>query len=134
MLFSSITFLFFFLPASIVIYFLTPTLGLKNLVLLALSLAFYAWGEPVFVLVMIGVILVNFVAARIMDPLSGRARQVALAIAIAIDLGVLGLFKYADFAVLTLAKATQPFGLRLLAPALPLPLGISSSPSTACRT
>jgi D-alanyl-lipoteichoic acid acyltransferase DltB (MBOAT superfamily) len=124
-LFSSITFLFFFLPAAIVIYFLTPTLLLKNLVLLALSLAFYAWGEPVFVLVMIGVILVNFIAAWIMDPLSGRARQIALAIAIMIDLGVLGLFKYADFAVLNVAKATQPLGLKLLTPGLPLPLGIS---------
>jgi D-alanyl-lipoteichoic acid acyltransferase DltB (MBOAT superfamily) len=74
---------------------------------------------------MIGVIFVNFIAACIMDPLSGRARQVALAIAIVIDLGILGLFKYADFAVLNLAKATQPLGLRLLAPGLPLPLGIS---------
>jgi D-alanyl-lipoteichoic acid acyltransferase DltB (MBOAT superfamily) len=124
-LFSSITFLFFFLPASIILYFLTPTLLLKNLVLLALSLAFYAWGEPAFVLVMIGVILVNYVAAWIMDPLSGRMRQVALVIAIAIDLGVLGLFKYSDFAVLNLAKATQPLGLKLSAPGLPLPLGIS---------
>ncbi len=98
---------------------------LKNLVLLALSLAFYAWGEPVFVLVMIVAILVNFIAACLMDPLSGRMRQVVLAIAVAIDLGVLGLFKYADFAVLNLGWATQPLGLRLLAPGLPLPLGIS---------
>jgi len=124
-LFSSITFLFFFLPVAIALYFLTPTLLLKNLVLLGLSLLFYAWGEPVFVLVMVGVVLVNFVAAVLMDPLSGRTRQVALAIAIAIDLGVLGLFKYADFAALNLAKAVQPLGLRLMAPAIPLPLGIS---------
>jgi len=124
-LFSSITFLFFFLPASVVLYVLTPTLLLKNLVLLALSLLFYAWGEPAFVAVMIGVILVNFIAACLMDPLSGRPRQAVLAIAIVIDLGVLGLFKYADFAVLTLAKATQPLGLRLLSPGFPWPLGIS---------
>jgi D-alanyl-lipoteichoic acid acyltransferase DltB (MBOAT superfamily) len=124
-LFSSITFLFFFPPASIVIYFLTPSTLLKNLVLLALSLLFYAWGEPIFVLAMVGAILVNFVAAWVMDLLSGRKRQIALVIAIAIDLCLLGLFKYADFAVLTLDKATQPMGLKLLAPGLPLPLGIS---------
>jgi len=60
-----------------------------------------------------------------MDPLLGRARQVALTTAITIDVAVLGVFKYADFTALTLAKATQPLGLKLLAPALPLPLGIS---------
>jgi len=125
LLFSSIAFLFFFFPAAIALYFLTPKILLKNLVLLVLSLLFYAWGEPVFVVVMIGVILFNFMAAWIMDRLSGRLRQIALAIAMAVDLGVLGLFKYSDFAVLTLAKATQPLGLRLLAPGLPLPLGIS---------
>jgi D-alanyl-lipoteichoic acid acyltransferase DltB (MBOAT superfamily) len=125
LLFSSITFLFFFLPAVVGLYVLSPSMRLKNLVLLAVSLLFYAWGEPAFVLVMVGVILVTFVAAWGMDSLSGRPRQAVLAIAIVIDLGVLGLFKYADFAVLTLAKATQPLGLRLLAPGLPLPLGIS---------
>ncbi len=125
MLFSSISFLFFFLPASIILYVLTPTLFLKNVILLTLSLLFYAWGEPVFVLVMMCVILFNYIVAWIMEPLSGRARQIALAIAITIDLAVLGLFKYADFTILTLAKATQPLGLKLLAPGLPLPLGIS---------
>jgi alginate O-acetyltransferase complex protein AlgI len=113
------------MPACIAVYFLTPTLFFKNLVLLVLSLLFYAWGEPVFVLVMIGAILLNFIAAWVMDPLSGRGRQVVLVIAMAIDLGVLGLFKYSDFAALTLAKVVQPLGLKLMAPALPLPLGIS---------
>ncbi len=125
MLFTSITFLFFFLPAAIVLYVLAPTPLLKNLALLALSLLFYAWGEPVFMPVMVGVILVTFFAAVVMDPLTGRARQAVLAVAILIDLGVLAVFKYADFAVLTLAKATQAFGVRLLAPGVPLPLGIS---------
>jgi D-alanyl-lipoteichoic acid acyltransferase DltB (MBOAT superfamily) len=124
-LFSSVTFLFFFLPAAVVLYVLTPTILLKNWVLLTLSLGFYAWGEPAFVFLMVSVIIVNFIAASIMDPLSGRMRQAVLAIAIAIDLGVLGLFKYVDFAVLNLARATQPLGLKLMAPGLQLPLGIS---------
>jgi D-alanyl-lipoteichoic acid acyltransferase DltB (MBOAT superfamily) len=124
-LFSSITFLFFFLPAAVVLYFLAPTALLKSLVLLTLSLLFYAWGEPVFMPVLAGVVLVNFVAAVLMDPLTGPARTVVLAITLVVDLGLLGLFKYADFAVLTLARATQPFHVRLLAPGIPLPLGIS---------
>ncbi|MHB8285367.1 MAG: MBOAT family O-acyltransferase [Caulobacteraceae bacterium] len=121
MLFSSITFLFFFLPASLILYFAAWTTPLRNLVLLGLSLIFYAWGEPVFVPVMIGAIGFNYVAARLIDARAGRARKVTLGLALAVDLGLLGVFKYADFAVSSLT----PLGIGLMRPAIPLPLGIS---------
>ena len=121
MLFSSITFLFFFLPASLILYFAAWTTPARNIILLILSLIFYAWGEPVFVPVMLGAIGFNYIAARLIDGRAGRARKVTLALALVVDLGLLGVFKYADFAVSSLA----PLGVNLLRPAIPLPLGVS---------
>ncbi len=121
MLFSSITFLFFFLPASLILYFAAWTTPLRNVVLLVLSLIFYAWGEPAFVPVMIGAIGFNYVAARLIEARTGGGRKAALGLALVVDLGLLGVFKYADFAFSSLA----PFGVTLLRPAVPLPLGIS---------
>ncbi len=125
MLFSSITFLFFFLPLCVAAYFATPTMAAKNVVLLIASLVFYAWGEPVFVLLMLGAVGFNYIAARIIDGRAGSARKIALGAAVAANLTALGLFKYADFAVLSFGRAIQPLGVRLLAPGVPLPLGIS---------
>jgi D-alanyl-lipoteichoic acid acyltransferase DltB (MBOAT superfamily) len=121
LLFSSITFLFVFLPASLILYFAAWTTPLRNIVLLILSLIFYAWGEPVFLPVMIGAIGFNYIAARVIDARSGPSRRTALALALVVDLGLLGVFKYADFAVSSLA----PFGLGLKRPGILLPLGIS---------
>ncbi len=121
LLFSSITFLFFFLPTSLILYFAAWTTPLRNLVLLVLSLVFYAWGEPAFAPVMVGAIGFNYVAAPLIDARAGRARKLALGLTLAVDLGMLGVFKYADFAVSSLS----PLGIRLLRPAIPLPLGVS---------
>ncbi|MHB8284982.1 MAG: MBOAT family O-acyltransferase [Caulobacteraceae bacterium] len=121
MLFSSITFLFFFLPASLILYFAAWTTPLRNVVLLVLSLIFYAWGEPAFVPVMISAIGFNYVAARLIDARTGRGRKLALGLALVVDLGLFGVFKYADFAFSSLA----PLGVKLLRPAIPLPLGVS---------
>jgi alginate O-acetyltransferase complex protein AlgI len=75
MVFSSITFLFFFLPTFVAVYFLTPTIWGKNLITLLFSLVFYAWGEPKFVLILLASIAFNMVAAIIIDKLSGRSRK-----------------------------------------------------------
>ena len=64
MLFSSITFLFYFLPVVLVLYYLIPAKG-KNIVLLIASLVFYAWGEPKYLAIMLLTILVNFYGAKI---------------------------------------------------------------------
>lgn len=66
MLFSSITFLYFFLPVTIFLYFASPQKG-RNLVLLVMSLLFYAWGEPVYVLLMAAQIAVSYVLLWLAD-------------------------------------------------------------------
>ena len=65
MVFSSVTFLFLFLPVSLILYYIVPQ-KLKNFVLLLCSLVFYAWGEPIYVLLMIYSILLNYVSGLLM--------------------------------------------------------------------
>ena len=74
MVFSAPTFLFVFLPLTLALYFAVRGMALKNAVLLVLSLAFYAWGEPVMIAVMLGSIGFNYAAARWIDGREGRAR------------------------------------------------------------
>ena len=97
MVFSSITFLFYFLPIFIACYFLTPTILGKNIVTLAFSLLFYAWGEPKNILILFFAIIFNYIAAILIDPREGRSRQLALAVAVIGNLLMLGVFKYANF-------------------------------------
>jgi D-alanyl-lipoteichoic acid acyltransferase DltB (MBOAT superfamily) len=121
--FSSIPFLFYFLPVFFLIYYATPGVTAKNLVLLLASLLFYAWGEPWFVVVLIGQTAFNYAAALVIGAAEGRNRTLVTAIGVAVNLLLLGIFKYADFVVgtLNLALAGDPFAL----PGLALPLGIS---------
>ncbi len=125
MVFSSITFLFYFLPIFLACYFLTPTIKGKNVVTLLFSLIFYAWGEPRFVIVLLFSIVFNFFAALIIDDREGAARRIALAVAVAGNLLVLGLFKYANFVTGNLAALIAPFGLAMARTNIALPLGIS---------
>ncbi len=125
MVFSSITFLFFFLPLFIAAYFLTPTTGAKNVVTLVFSLIFYAWGEPWFVLVLLGSIAFNTGAALWIDRSKGRLRGIALAVVVTANLSLLATFKYAGFIVHNLDALLSPLGLGVSVPEIPLPLGIS---------
>ena len=125
MLFASPTFLFFFLPACLAVYFVVPGIRAKNAVLIAASLAFYAWGEPRFVPLIVAMAIFNYAAALAIDARQGRARGAALAVAAAVNLAALGVFKYADFAVRTLDGLLGPAGVSLAEPHIPLPLGIS---------
>jgi alginate O-acetyltransferase complex protein AlgI len=128
MLFSSTIFLFAFLPAVLTLYFVLPSLRLRNTFLLAASLLFYAWGELGYVVVLLASIAANYgfglwISARSAEP--GRART-ALLVAVASNLLLLGVFKYANFIAATLAPAAQALGLP--APTLEpvhLPIGIS---------
>jgi alginate O-acetyltransferase complex protein AlgI len=123
--FSSIPFLFYFLPLFMAVYWVARGVRSKNLVLLGASLLFYAWGEPWFVVVLIGQIALNYVAAIAIGGREGRARKRAVAIGVTANLLLLGIFKYADFVVATanrlLPEALGQFSL----PGLALPLGIS---------
>ena len=125
MLFSSIPFLFFFLPVTLAVYYVVPRAG-KNAVLLFFSLVFYAWGEPAFVLLMILSIVVNWWLGLRLEHARGtdhakRART-WLVVAVIFNIGLLGFFKYADFIAGNIAALT---GADISMPGLPLPIGIS---------
>ena len=124
MIFSSITFLFYFLPLFFIGYCVLPGVVAKNLVLLLASLLFYAWGEPWFVVVLVAQIALNYGAALVIDRSDADRRILATASAVAVNLALLGIFKYADFAVGTLNLAL-PAGDGFALPGLALPLGIS---------
>ena len=122
MLFSGIPFLYYFLPAVVLCYFLVPR-QFKNTVLLLCSLVFYGWGEPKYVFLMAGTILVFYLCGLAM----GRAqtaglKKLWLAVSACISLGLLAVFKYADFFITSVNAATG-LGIPLLR--LALPVGIS---------
>ena len=114
MVFSSITFLFYFLPIFLIVYFVTPTIKGKNVVALLFSLLFYAWGEPRFVLILLFSIVFNFLAALVIDGRSGSSRKLALAVAVAGNLLLLAVFKYANFLSANFSALMAPLGIRRL--------------------
>ena len=122
MVFASVPFLFVFLPAVLAAYFLCPRRW-HNAVLLVFSLFFYAWGEPVYILLMLCSITVSFLAGRALGRAHTPARRRAvLSASVAYHLLTLGFFKYADFLIGTVNSL---FGLSLPLLSLPLAIGIS---------
>ncbi|HCS67686.1 MAG TPA: transcriptional regulator [Oribacterium sp.] len=123
MVFSSIPFLFYFLPLCLILYYLVP-FRWKNYVLLAFSLLFYAWGEPVYILLMIFETLSDYTLGRCMARADQHPalRRLCLLLSIFIDLGCLGFFKYADFLVETVNALA---GTSITPLHLGLPIGIS---------
>lgn len=125
MVFSSLLFLFRFLPAVLVVYYLAPR-SLRNLALLLFSLLFYAWGEPVYIILMLVSILVSYTGGIMVDRMKQKNREkgakFALVASSVVSLSLLGFFKYADFAIDT-ANSLTGAGLDLLHVALPI--GIS---------
>ncbi|MBR4084740.1 MAG: MBOAT family protein [Lachnospiraceae bacterium] len=122
MVFSSTVFLFRFLPVFIILYFVVPG-RMKNIILLFGSLFFYAWGEPVYVLLMLFSSFSDYIHGRILGNTRKKdLRAMVLASSIIINLLVLGFFKYADFAIQTLNSLT---GANYPLLNLPLPIGIS---------
>ncbi|MBR5970512.1 MAG: MBOAT family protein [Lachnospiraceae bacterium] len=138
MVFSGLPFLFFFLPAFLLLYTIVRGRA-KNIVLLLFSLFFYAWGEPLYIILMLVTTLVDYTAGRLMGRLDDKAseadegslkrkRRLILFCAVLVDLGLLGFFKYADMAVRAVNLLTGffsservPFDL----PGIALPIGIS---------
>ena len=123
MLFSSIVFLFTFLPAVMILYYLLPV-RFRNVILLLASLVFYAWGEPVYLFLMLLSILFNYfsgldIARSLQDK---RAAKRSLVFNLIINLAVLGFFKYEGFVLDTL-NGILP--VHIPYHALPLPIGIS---------
>ncbi len=122
MVFSSVLFLFRFLPVFMICYFLVPR-RMKNFVLLLGSLFFYAWGEPVYIVLMLFSIASDYIHGRLIAYYRGKAAaKWWLASSVVINLLLLGFFKYADFLIQTINHMAGT-GFPLLN--LPLPIGIS---------
>lgn len=121
MLFSSITFLFYFLPLLFLFYFcFRKNIKIANIVLLVGSLIFYAWGEPIFVVLMLTSIIMNYITGRFIDKLDQK--KLVLTLGIIGNLGLLFYFKYFSFAI---ANVSGALGQNLTVPNIALPLGIS---------
>lgn len=136
--FSSLYFLYLFLPLTLLVYFLVPGLRLKNIVLLAASLLFYAMGQPVYVLLLVGLSYANFAMARRIRP----GKRNTLLLPVVVNLAVLGLFKYLDFflgifgitvadggvmlaALRSITNGLNSIGFAFRSPTSALPLGLS---------
>lgn len=125
MVFSSIFFIFVFLPVTLAVYSVAPR-RLKNLILLLFSLVFYAWGEPVYIFLMLISIVYNYLSGLEIAFYRGRGQdakaRLIFLLSVAFNLGVLGFFKYAGFVAQNL-NAVLPFQLPQVE--LALPIGIS---------
>ena len=122
MLFSSIPFLYYFLPCVLLLYFLAPK-KLKNAVLLLSSLVFYAWGEPIYVLLMISSVVSGYILGLLIEKFRAKPLgSVFLIASVVISLGLLVYFKYADFFI---ANFNAVFGLSVPLLRIALPIGIS---------
>lgn len=125
MVFSSLLFLFRFLPAVLILYFIVPK-RFRNLVLLLVSLIFYAWGEPKYVFLMLFSILITYLGGFMVDRFrsSGdeKKAKISMIVTVALALSLLGFFKYADFVIETVNRIGHT-DIDLLR--LSLPIGIS---------
>ena len=121
MVFSSIFFIFCFLPVFMLIYYLVPGKG-KDIVLFAGSLVFYAWGEPVYVILMMFSALFNYYMGLELDRCPEESRKANLIFAIIVNTAILGFFKYYGFLLDTVGGL---IGHAISHPELSLPIGIS---------
>ncbi|MGG4395822.1 MBOAT family O-acyltransferase [Paenibacillus thiaminolyticus] len=123
MVFSSVVFLFTFLPAALLLYYASPRRG-KNAALLLISLLFYAWGEPVYIVLLLFSAVTDYVNGLLIERFRGRTalQRLTLIFSLAVNVGVLCFFKYADFLIESLNGA---FGTSIAPLDLPLPIGIS---------
>ena len=122
MLFSSITFLYCFLPCVLLVYFAVPD-RMKNLVLLLASLFFYGWGEPKYLVFMLATVTQSYIAALLVERFRGtKIAKLALAVSAVASLGLLAYCKYADFFIGNFNAVT---GLSIPLLKVALPVGIS---------
>jgi alginate O-acetyltransferase complex protein AlgI len=122
MIFSSITFLYYFLPSVLILYLIAPK-KLKNYVLLLSSLIFYGWGEPKYILLILLSIVINYLLGLLIERGEGTKRaKLWLSCSVIFSLGMIGYFKYADFFIENFNTVT---GLSLPALKIALPIGIS---------
>ena len=121
MLFSSLVFLWYFLPIVFILYYIIPTIKLKNFLLLIASLFFYAWGEPKYIVLMLVSITLNYMFGLAVS--SFRAKRFFVFLAVIVNIGLLGYFKYFNFFVNTVNEIGG--GEILSTRNIALPIGIS---------
>lgn len=123
MVFSDSVFLFIFLPLTLAVYYAVP-FAFKNTVLFLTGLLFYAWGEPVYVLIMLLSTAIDYCAGRLMDRFDSNKniRKATLLVSVVMNLSLLGIFKYGSFFI---GSVNGIFGSAIPDPGLPLPIGIS---------
>ena len=123
MVFSSLPFLFFYLPVAVAVYLLSP-LKLRNLCLLVVSLFFYGWGEPVYISIMVLSIVVDYTHGLLVERWRDNDRRARMAVASSVlcNLAILVFFKYWDFIAVNV-NALTGFSVPVLG--LPLPIGVS---------
>ena len=122
MIFSSITFLFYFLPVVLILYFVVPQ-RFRNFVLMMLSLLFYGWGEPKYLICMMISICIGYAIGLALEKTEQlNKRKMLLILALLVNLGLLGYFKYANFFIENFHAVT---GIKISALKVTLPVGIS---------
>ena len=123
MVFSSVTFLFIFIPLVLLLYFLVKNITIRNIILCIFSIVFYAWGEPVYIFLMLFTILSNYILVIKMDKnKKPKSRKVYLIITIVLDLLILFFFKYSNFLI---TNINNLFNLNIKYFHLALTIGIS---------
>ncbi|KJS17767.1 MAG: hypothetical protein VR69_03220 [Peptococcaceae bacterium BRH_c4b] len=123
MVFSSLTFLLVFLPLVLLLYYISKNRVLRNIILFIFSLIFYSWGEPVYVLLLLASIIINYSFGLFIDKFRGtRKTKCFFIILIIFNITLLGFFKYVNFII---ENFNLIFSLRLESLNLALPIGIS---------
>ncbi len=123
MIFASLLFLFIFLPLNLILYFGIPDIKVKNAVLILFSLLFYAWGEPVWVLLLLLTAFLDYRHALTIDMYRGTPKaKIALLMSIITDVGIFVVFKYSGFIIENLNLLPV---INLPVPKIALPIGIS---------
>lgn len=117
--FSSIIFVFGFLPAVFLLHTIIPNIKIRNYILAVASLFFYAWGEPIHVLLMIGSVFINWILSYLISHKSKE--KLFVAISVIVNIGLLTVFKYSSFIV----ESINLLGANLPVPEVHLPIGIS---------
>lgn len=123
MVFSSLVFLLRFLPITILLYMIAPNIKIKNIVLIVASLFFYAWGEPVWVILLIYSSLIDYVCGGLAGKHKNTKKgRIFMAVSLVLNLGLLAFFKYGDFFIDTVNSLLN---VRIPNTGVSLPIGIS---------
>ncbi|MBO5509089.1 MAG: MBOAT family protein, partial [Lachnospiraceae bacterium] len=123
MVFSSIVFICIFLPVIFILYTLLPSIKVKNILLVAASLVFYAYGEPVYIILMLLSTVANYLFGLLLDKYKNKnSGRLILIVAVIANLTLLGVYKYAD---MICGLVSDIFKIKIQSPGLALPIGIS---------